>query len=287
MPNGAVTISVDVELAWGNWDNITAAQLALVEEHERAIVARLIEILDRHQIPATFAIVAALLDRDSAAGRPGREDSWYAPDIVEMITSASVKHDIGSHGGRHIYLDQVCDAEADDDIAFARSTHVANGLAFGSFVFPRNRIGKKQVLERHGVKVFRGEDEAWHQRIRNRQQLAGRAANLVDKMLPIAPEAVQPVRDGGMVNVPGSMLFMSRNGLRRFAAANVTATKLRRGVAAAAAGGGVFHLWFHPSNFYHAREAQLALFATFIQELAEQSASGAIGVKPMASFAVH
>lgn len=284
---GRVTISIDVELAWGNWDNITPSQLALVELHERAIMSRLIEIFDRHEIPATFAIVAALLDHASARGRPGREDSWYAPDIVEMITGASIKHDIGSHGGRHIYLDQVSDAEADEDIAFARSTHTANRLGFTSFVFPRNRIGKKPILERHGVKIFRGEDSAWHQRIRNKQQHAGRIANLVDKMLPIAPEAVHPIHDGQMVNLPGSMLFMSKNGLRKFAAAGVTETKLNRGVAAACNNEGVFHLWFHPSNFYHDRDSQFVLFENFVRHLAELSSRGAIGVKPMASFAAH
>lgn len=287
MSKGIVTISIDVELAWGNWDNITRTQLALVEQHERAIVTRLIEIFDRHQIPATFAIVAALLDRASAAGRPGREDSWYAPDIVDTIAGASVRHDIGSHGGRHIYLDQVSEAEADEDLEFARQTHAANQIDFRSFVFPRNRIGKKTLLERHGIKVFRGEDMAWHQRIRSRQEQAGRIANLIDKMLPIAPGAVRPARDGAMVDLPGSMLLMSRNGLRRFAASGVTATKLNRGIATAMEKEGVFHLWFHPSNFYHDRDAQFTLFEDFVRHLAELSGQGAIGVSPMASFAAH
>lgn len=35
MTKGAVTISIDLELAWGNWDDITGDQIKLVERHER------------------------------------------------------------------------------------------------------------------------------------------------------------------------------------------------------------------------------------------------------------
>ena len=285
MTSGSVTISIDLELAWGNWDNITNQQIELVKTHERAIVAKLIEIFERHDVPVTWAIVAALLDRKSAHGRPGGENIWYAPDVIEAITSSPIHHDIGSHGGRHIYLDGVSDAEAEDDLGFAQSVHASHSLDFESFVFPRNKLGKKRLIERHGMKVFRGEDRAWHQRIRSRQEVAGRIANLIDKILPIAPETVQPERDGAMVNLPGSMLFMSKNGLRKFAGAGVTTAKLDKGLAAAMSGGGVFHLWFHPSNFYHDRDAQFALFDNFVGRVRAYADRNALSVKPMASFA--
>lgn len=286
MAKGAVTISIDVELAWGNWDNITNDQLQLVEQHERAIVDQLTSVFEKYDIPATFAIVAALLDPNSAQGRPGRQDCWYAPDVIEMIARSPVGHDIGSHGGRHKYFNSMLEAEADEDLDFARNVHAAHGLGFSSFVFPRNQLGNKSLLERHGVAVYRGEDRAWHQRIRSRNETAGRIANLADKMLPIAPEPVSPERDGKMINLPGSMLFMSRNGLRKFAAAGVTKRKLDRGVDAAVNERGVFHLWFHPSNFYHARDSQFALFEEFIGKLRGLIDRDLIEVKPMASFAI-
>lgn len=284
MAKGVVTISIDLELAWGNWDNITRDQIELVERHERAIVARLVEIFDRYDVPVTWAIVAGLLDRTSATGRPGGEKIWYAPDVIETITTSRVRHDIGSHGGRHIYLDAVSNAQADEDLAFASSVHEANGLGFISFVFPRNKLGKKAILERHGIKVFRGEDRAWHQRVRAKQAQVGRIANLVDKMLPITPEAVLPQREEAMVNLPGSMLFMSKNGLRKFAAPGVTASKLNKGLAAAMRDGTVFHLWFHPSNFYHATESQFEVFENFVQNVRGLTDRGRIEIKPMACF---
>ena len=37
-----------------------------------------VELLDRYQIPATWAIVAAVLDKASAAEQPGDQRCWYA-----------------------------------------------------------------------------------------------------------------------------------------------------------------------------------------------------------------
>lgn len=85
MSAGAVTISIDLELAWGNWDNLERRHVEHIERSERPTVTRLVEIFDRHEVPVTWAFVAALLDPASAKGRPGGERLWYAPDLIEKI----------------------------------------------------------------------------------------------------------------------------------------------------------------------------------------------------------
>jgi peptidoglycan/xylan/chitin deacetylase (PgdA/CDA1 family) len=285
MTRGAVTISIDLELAWGNWDNLTPGQADNVEHKERPIVARLVELFDRYELAATWAFVAALLDRHSASGRPGGERLWYGPDVIDRIRSAKVRHDLGSHGGRHIYLDSVGDEEARADLAFARSVYDREGIDVRSFVFPRNQIGRKDLLKSLGARVYRGSDWSWHQRIRNRHRLLGRAANLADKMLPVSPETVRPVPDGDLVNLPGSMLFLGREGVRSLAPPGAMQAKLAKGVEAAAKTGGVFHLWFHPSNFWHDTDRQFATFEGFARDVAERAGRGEIEVKPMAAFA--
>lgn len=285
MSKGAVTISIDLELAWGNWDNLEAHHIRNVEQSERIIVRRLIEIFDRHELPVTWAFVAALLDQASAKGCQGGERLWYAPDVIDTIRSARIGHDLGSHGGRHRYFDAMTEEQADDDLAFAKSVHEKNDLPFESFVYPRNKVAKAHLLEKHGVKVYRGEDHAWHQRIRMRQPHAGRVANLIDKMLPISPEAVSPERVDALINLPGSMLFLGRDGVRGFASPSTTATKLRKGIAAAVSSRGVFHLWFHPSNFWHDPETQFSTFDSFAADLADSAGRGEIEIKPMAAFA--
>ncbi|HEV7463198.1 MAG TPA: hypothetical protein VGN85_04715 [Methyloceanibacter sp.] len=87
---GKLTISIDLELAWGVWDTVTPGRLRLAEEAERPIVAALIALFDRHAIPATWAMVAALLDEKSASARPGPKSCW------SRLTSSS-----GSSPPRH------------------------------------------------------------------------------------------------------------------------------------------------------------------------------------------
>ena len=103
MTAGKLTISIDLELAWGVWDHLTPDDLRLVEEAERPICERLIKLFDRHRVPATWAVVAALLDEASAAARPGPKLCWFAPDIIERLLKNKAGHEIGSHSGRHIF----------------------------------------------------------------------------------------------------------------------------------------------------------------------------------------
>jgi len=280
----AVTISIDLELAWGNWDDITSAQIDRIDQLERQINSRLIELFDRYEVPVTWAIVAALLDRDSALGRPGYERHWYAPDVIEYIVSAKTRHDIGSHSGRHIYFDRVSEEEARADLAFAREIHQRAGLDFTSFVYPRNRVARADIIGDAGLKVYRGEDWAWHQWLRRRSVHAGRIANLIDKILPIAPEPVWPTCQANLTDLAGSMLFLGRNGLRRMVGRDSIAAKLTMGMDSAEHSGGVFHLWFHPSNFYHRTDEQFAVFETFLVEASNRRETDRLEIKPMAAY---
>ena len=61
--------------------------------------------------------------------------------------------------------------------------------------------------------------------------------------------------------------------------------KLRKGLEAAKRSRGVFHLWFHPSNFWHDTDVQFGTFSAFAEEVAESASRGEIDVRPMAAFA--
>jgi peptidoglycan/xylan/chitin deacetylase (PgdA/CDA1 family) len=158
MTIGKVAISIDLELAWGVWDTATADDLRLAETAERPICIALFDLFDRYQVPATWLVVAALLDERSAISRPGPKSCWYAPELVERIVEAKVRHEIGSHSGRHIYFDSIAADEAQDDIDFAKRMHRAHGLGFDSFVFPRGAVGHVDILARAGFRVVRSRD---------------------------------------------------------------------------------------------------------------------------------
>ena len=282
---GKLTISIDLELAWGVWDHLGAEDLRLAESAERPICAALIELFDRHQVPATWAVVAALLDEASAATRPGAKACWFAPDIVERLSRNTAGHEIGSHSGRHIYFDDASAAQARADLEFAREVHRAHGLAFDSFVFPRGAAGHLDLVAAVGLKVYNAADVGWVDSARRLGRRAGQIANLADKLLPVPPAPAQPERRGALIHIPKSMLLMGRNGVRRFVLPPITRAKLAAGLRRAQASDGIFHFWFHPSNFYHRTDEQLATLDCFLGHAAGEAAHGRIELRTMGSYA--
>jgi peptidoglycan/xylan/chitin deacetylase (PgdA/CDA1 family) len=285
MAKGKLTISIDMELAWGIGDFVTLEDLQIVETDERPICAALIELFDRYEVPATWAVVAALLDKDSSKFRPGSEACWYAPDIIDRLVHAKVPHEIGSHSGKHVQFGDIAASEAQEDLDFARNVHQANALPFKSFIFPREAVGHLDALARAGLRTFRGPDVGWFRTARRVGRIVGRGANFVDKCLPIPPSPVAAIKYGELINIPGSMLLLGRNGPRRFILPTVSRAKLRMGLAHAQRTGGIFHLWFHPSNFYYRRDEQFATLAWFLEYAASQVSRGLVELRTMGSYA--
>jgi hypothetical protein len=284
---GKVTLSIDLELAWGVWDKITADDLRLAETAERPICAALVDLLDRYQVPASWLVVAALLDEQSARARPGARSCWYAPDVIERIVAAKVRHEVGSHGGRHIYFDQISASEAQDDLEFAKGVHRAHGLSFDSFVFPRGAVGHPDILAQSGLLVVRSHDVGPLRTANHGGRLAARAANFIDQFLPVPPQPSWPQALGRLIDIPGCMQILGRNGLRRFVLPQVTRAKLMMGLERARREGGTFHLWFHPSNFYYRRDEQLATLAWFLERAANEAGRGRIAFRTMGSYAAE
>jgi hypothetical protein len=285
MAQGKLTISIDLELAWGVWDALTPDKIELAESAERPICATLIDLFDRYQVKATWAMVAALLDETSAKSRPGSKACWYAPDIVERLVGAKVAHEIGSHSGRHIYFDRASSADARADLEFARDVHRANGLGFNSFIFPRGACGHLDLLKRIGLRTFSHADVGWTVTAHRVGHHAARIANLADKVLPIPPHPTVARQREGLVELEKSMLLMGRNGLRRFVLPPVTRTKFQLGLATAQRTGGIFHFWFHPSNFYYRRDEQFATLAWCLALAADEAGHGRLEICTMGSYA--
>jgi peptidoglycan/xylan/chitin deacetylase (PgdA/CDA1 family) len=282
---GSFCISIDVERAWGIWDKPSPEYFRRCLATETHIISGLVELFDRYEIAATWAIVGRLLERDST--RPGDPGLWYAPESLDRIVSARHRHEIGSHSYAHVYYGQVDRDTAYRDLAAARRIHQGRGLEFVSFVFPRDDVSHLDVLAAQGIKVFRSIDYGFPMTVRRRLgRTPGRIANLLDNVLPISPTAVRPiVHASGLVELPTSMLFMSRHGARVAIHPRSIELKAQFGFDAAARSGGVFHLRFHPSNFYYDTERQLGLLERILTRARTLREVGKIAIRTMGSFA--
>jgi peptidoglycan/xylan/chitin deacetylase (PgdA/CDA1 family) len=279
---GALCISIDLELAWGVWDAVTPQYIAKCVALERPIVRQILGQFERHAIEATWAIVARLLTPSASAD----SEAWCAPDLVEAIRAASPRQEIGSHTFSHIYFDKAGREAVRDDLEAAAQIHREHGLDFNTFVFPRNSIAYLEELTRVGIKVFRGMDLGWQTRLAPLGDAPRRLANLADKIVPVPPSLVRPRRHpGGLVELPASMLLMGRNGPRRLIHPKALETKAALGLRAAARTGGIFHLWFHPSNFYYDTDVQLSVLDAILSRACRLRDRGVLDVRPMGSFA--
>ena len=284
---GTFCLSIDLELAWGNWDRLTPEDLKNCRELERPVAARVLELFDRHDIPATWAIVGRLLEKPAAnESRPGDESAWYAPDIIEKILAAKTPQEIGSHGFAHIYYAE-CGAEAARaDVAAAKSVHAKHGLPFSSFVFPRNQVAHLDLLAAAGIRVYRSLDRCWAEDVRRVNRTAGRAANLLDKIVSLPPRTVATeARRDGMIDLPSSMLFFRRNGLRRLITDGNLEAKIRAGLRRAVERKEIFHLWFHPDTFFYRTDAQFKVLDSILSHASELRRRGELRIIPMAGFA--
>lgn len=271
-------ISIDVELAWGTFDHNGHIVYKDAYEKYRLIVARLLELFAKHQVPATWAVVGHLfLDscktqngqlhpdivrpryhwfkKDWFSLDPGSDISkdkfWYGSDIVKMIKFAEPQQEIASHSFCHlVFSDPGCSKEAaDSDVAKCIELAKMKGVDLKSFIFPRNSPGHLDILSKYGFRVFRGQGDRYCSL--RLPRIIEKIYFLLDDMISTTPPVVLPkaISNHGLIEVPASMLFRFAFGKSRFIPEGVRFSKAKKGIDAAIKRRKIFHLWFHPSSF--------------------------------------
>lgn len=252
-------ISLDTELGWGFILNPKHKVLNILyrdPEQGRGAIDLLLELFERFNIPATWAVVGHLfLDPDEgqelvSQEMPAFREGWlewnfynnlranplyYGRDIVEKILASSVKHEIGLHGFFHIPFarcsQEVAETECELGIEAARRI----GITPRSFVFPRDEIGHLHVLIENGLKLYRGEQVG---RWKGGQNLLVSNFNwVIDK---INTQPVLPLDMDGIWQVPSSMFYCGP----RFPFSLWLQAGL--GLSRAMRTNKVFHIWLHP-----------------------------------------
>jgi len=261
--NPTFIISLDTELLWGViHTDADYSRLTRDTSAGRGVINILLNLFEKYDIPATWAIVGHLfLDRcQKEEGIPHRnmprfKEDWYscdpctdihkAPlyygkDIVEKILSSPVKHEIGYHSFSHVIFSEcsreVAQAEIEEGVKLAKEM----GISLKSFVFPQDKVGHLDVLKENGFVAYRG--------IRARHigsdgnLLLRKFGGAVDKLIALP---VEPRWKDGIWEIPASMIFLDP--LFPFS----LVPRAKRGISRAIKEDKVFHMYLHPENLLY------------------------------------
>ena len=167
---GGLIISADFEMAWAWRYTKTGADHIHKGGLERKNIPAIINILEKYNIPVTFATVGHLFlekcepgEHDRMARIPYFDDhwkfmngdwfdhdphsnykespEWYAPDLIRMILGSRIRHEIGCHTFSHIDVsDKNCPADVvADEIQACLDAALPYGVRLKSMVFPGGR----------------------------------------------------------------------------------------------------------------------------------------------------
>lgn len=310
LERGVFTLSLDFELIWGTQDLLgpEGFRRACVFERQR-IIDDLLALLHEFEIPATWCIVGHLfldtcdgkhadLKRPAHAwlqedwfhhdpgGRENDESVFLGKSLVKKILACPTKQEIGSHSFSHVvWGDPGCSkAVAESEIDACARAAAWTGARMVSFVFPRNRVGHLDVLAANGIRVFRGPGPRWYERDENPGAL-GRVAHLLEVATGSpAPTVLPELTEHGLVNLPGSMIFLPAHGIRALIPVGRRVQRALGGLNDAANHRRVFHLWLHPTNLAGHYQSMMAGLREVFEEARILRETGRMEVRPMGSF---
>ena len=273
LDRGALTLSLDFELVWGSRDLLDPEALSRQAAVTRAqVFPALLGMLSRHGMQATWATVGHLFLERAEPGLhqrlsppthswmrrpwlegvpPGPEaeaPTFYGRSLVQRLLEAG--QEVGSHGFTHaIFGDEGCSAEvARSELSSSVRAAAELGVGLCSFVFPRNRIGHRELLVEHGFGCYRGLDASWHSDPEAFRPLA-RLAHLAEVARGKQAPTVLPFRDEhGLWCIPGSASFLPIDGVRRLIPVRQRVKRATRCLEAASRDRRIAHLWLHPIN---------------------------------------
>lgn len=290
MKEPTVVISLDLELIWGSFHHAFSQNLVDMARWTRDVgVPKLLELLTRNSLSATWAIVGAMM-RDRLPDTcqlpvvhyPHFPKPWFSyipsvsnesnapelfgPSLVEIIQKAVPRQEIGFHSFSHVIFGAPSTSRerAAGDLKECRRIADEMGFRGDSFVFPYNSVAYIPELRDAGFKCYR-EVEPPPFGITNvkLRALLGVLADFAGS----APNIVQPFMNGDLVAIPGSLMIRFAAGWRKFIPDSSRRRRLKKGLELLQKRGGVFHVWFHPENLYAERPRLENVVAEFLDEL--------------------
>jgi hypothetical protein len=246
MNKGIFCISIDFELLWGRRDMPNLDYFKKRIPEERKAIDKLLKLFKKYNIPTTWATVGKIFEK----GNP----NYSGLDIIKKIEKVK-NQEIGSHSYTHPEFTKISKEKAILEF---------NNFKKKSFVFPRNKIRYLAELKKTGFKCYRGKD-------RNEYEL----------LMPRIPPVYEPKMNSGLLNINGSMYFVSGRGLKQFIPKNVRYLKSIMGINNAIKQKKIFHLWFHPIDFVDDKKKLFSDFEKILKFADEKRQLGQLKILNM------
>lgn len=300
---GTFIISLDCEGKWGMADHLEPYHHRLLTDRALAeVYDRIVALLARYDLPATFAYVMAftlteaerrelapLLVRQEtkkdawlshywAAEEQGLVEGWFQPHALDVVREDG-RHEIACHGFCHRPLgdNSLSAADAETELEAAATVARMKGVDLKTLIFPRNEVGHLALVRKSGFIGYR-------EKLRRPSGVLGRAARVAEEFNIWAgpQEAKKPV-GGDMVEIPPGYFFNWRFGVRKRVPLGVTVARWKKLLDRAARHGGVAHLWLHPHNLITGPDTAESL-AAVIAYAAALRAGGKLEVMTQEQF---
>jgi peptidoglycan/xylan/chitin deacetylase (PgdA/CDA1 family) len=291
----AVSISIEIELAWGFHDATNYAdRMARLFSDGRKIETQMLERLlgqcDKLGIPITFNMVGhLLLDECDGIHTGPYEQGWfdadpgtdlstdplyYAPDLAEMIDTATVDHEIATHTFSHVLFDSIEYDVADHELTLVEEAHAEAEIPSPtSLIPPRHNSPPVNVLLNQGIDAVRYPAEPIDRRQYPIQSInvckripVGRQFEMDGEMLwsfcdpwPSLTSAMLPTGQRPVSFPMSAIPIALRQRLHEW--------KLQQAVANTIANRSLLHLHSHLFNM--SNEYQMAPLQRFLQTLSE------------------
>lgn len=305
---GAFVVSLDFELYWGARDHVAYPDWIERLEQARSAVPKLLNMFREFEIHATWAVVGMLLsaDRQDLFGRIprnrprygrshlspyrhvgviGREEiddgAHYARTLVDLI-ARTPNQEVASHTFSHYYCLEAGQSSCafEEDLRAAVAVHRQFlDASLRTLVFPRNQVNRDyfDILRQLGICVYRGTPDSWLYRPtrRVRYDLIRRGLRFLDCYVPVSGgnvfdlPAVQPCP---MDVQASSFLRPYSRKLKFFEPLKLR--RIRRSLDRAAATGAMYHLWWHPENFWTNVDENFVMLKRILEHAARLRSRG-------------
>jgi peptidoglycan/xylan/chitin deacetylase (PgdA/CDA1 family) len=292
---GYFVFSLDTELAWGGlWNPPHSEERSRDGATERKTITRLLKMFDEFGVVATWAItghlfyekcvecdICPIMDlkgKDSRFDRIWRtgHPMWYGADIVDLVKSRELNHEIAFHGYTHRRFDKLSRDEARFEIQQWLILGEKINTVPQTVIFPQGRIRHLDLFREAGFICYRGK-EVKHPVLSI--PLLGKVLNRINMFLSmLTPQAYDVKVDSlGLVNIPSSQwLFRTNRSIEKILdSLNLHTLRFEptiKGIERAAEEKKVIHLWVHPHEFRTEKDFEKLRFV--LEYYAKQAKAG-------------